>query len=159
MQRRHRRICQRDGRAVLSRVGRYHFGRLGEKGIFILPLDGYNHIGTARNYLCQMNRLTGEAWISEQQKDKTDSPLVTLDLLEPGDTSLSAYLANESGRKYRRDRPTDLDVCALIDNYYVPSLGYGSVYQLSDGQKSRILRDLKFEHRLPEDQIRRGLVL
>lgn len=144
---------------MLSRVGRYHFGRLGEKGILILPLDGYNHIGTARNYLYQMNRLTGEAWISEQQKDKTDSPLVTLDLLEPGDTSLSAYLANESGRKYRRDRPTDLDVCALIDKYYVPSLGYGSVYQLSDGQKSRILRDLKFEHRLPEDQIRRCLVL
>ena len=137
---------------------------MNEQGVFLrssfMELQtAESYYGTARNYLYQMNRLTSDEWIADQQKDREESTPVTLDRLEPEMVPLSEYLANEFGKRYRPDKPTDLDVCKLIDKHYARAAGCGSVYQLPDSLKERIFRELKYEHHLPEDQIRRCLVV
>lgn len=115
------------------------------------------YYGTARNYLYQMNRLTDESWKQEQLQDNTGQP-VTLSMLEKADEkSVAQMLNNEHGRNFRHSGLQDLDVCRLIDNDLLPSLGVPSVYLLTDNQRQRISRLLWAEFRLPEHQIRRCL--
>lgn len=114
------------------------------------------YYGTARNYLYQMNRLTSDEWQKEQLQDTEPSPPVGLADIEPMDT-MDVLLNNERGRNYRPDRPSDMDVCMLIDKDYLPSCGVSSVYLLSEAQKSRIFRELTMDRRLPEQQVRRCL--
>lgn len=117
------------------------------------------YYGTPRNYLYQMNRLTDESWIKEQQKDQAGEP-ITLSVLERVDEkSVAQMLNNEHGRNFSRARLQDMEVCALIDNELLPSYGVRSVYALSTSQKQRIARQLYQEFHLPEAQIRRCLVL
>ena len=116
------------------------------------------YYGSARNYLFQMNRLSGEEWLNEQKQDGNCGDPIGLAEMEPS-YSLESMLKNETGRDYRPDRLTDLDVCGLIDDDFVPCFGASSVYQLTDSQKQRIFKDLKYERHLPEQQIRRCLVL
>lgn len=111
-----------------------------------------------RNYLYQMNRLTDESWSQEQLKDGTGSP-ITLSMVEQADEkSVARMLNNEHGRHFSRSRLQDLDVCRLIDQDLLPAYGVNSVYLLSSAQKARLARQLSYEYRLPEAQIRRCLV-
>lgn len=114
---------------------------------------------TPRNYLFQMNRLTDEDWIREQEKDQTGAP-VTLAVVERADESTVAQLLiNEKGRQFCRSRKQDMDVCRLIDCDFLPGYGARSVYHLTESQKQRIAAQLQNEFRLPEAQIKRCLVL
>ena len=114
---------------------------------------------TPRNFLYQMNRLTDENWIREQDSDHTGKP-ITLDMLEPGyENSITQLLKNENGRQFSRSRLQDMDVCRLIDHDLLPGHGASSVYQLTDSQKQRIARQLQYEYHLPEAQIKRCLVI
>ena len=112
--------------------------------------------GTPRNYLFQMNRLTGDDWIEDQAKDNTGPPL-TLAILENADAdTMEKLLRNETGRYFRPDRLQDLDVCKLIDNDLLKNTA--SVYTISDTHKRRLFRILREEFRLPVAQICRCLV-
>ena len=64
-------------------------------------------------------------------------------------------LKNETGRNYRPDKPTDFDVCRLIDEDFAIGFGVSSVYHLTDSQKQKIYKELRYERHLPEQQIRR----
>ena len=111
-----------------------------------------------RNYLYQMNRLTDDSWIKEQEKDHTGSPLTIYDIERADEHDIAQMLKNESGRYYSRTRMQDLDVCRLIDKDLLPSYGVTSVYLLTESQKRQIARLLYNEYHLPEHQIRRCLV-
>lgn len=114
---------------------------------------------TPRNFLYQMNRLTDEDWIRDQEKDRTGKP-ITLEAVEPGyENRIAQLLQNENARKFSRTRLQDMDVCRLIDRDILPGCGVASVYQLSGSQKQRIARTLFYEHHLPEAQIRRCLAM
>ena len=114
---------------------------------------------TPRNFLYQMNRLTDEDWIRDQEKDRTGKP-ITLEAVEPGyENRIAQLLQNENARKFSRTRLQDMDVCRLIDRDILPGYGVASVYQLSGSQKQRIARTLFYEHHLPEAQIRRCLAM
>lgn len=114
---------------------------------------------TPRNFLYQMNRLTDEDWIRDQEKDRTGKP-ITLEAVEPGyENRIAQLLQNENARKFSRTRLQDMDVCRLIDRDILPGCGVASVYQLSGSQKQRIARMLFYEHHLPEAQIRRCLAM
>ena len=117
------------------------------------------YYGSPRNYLYQMNRLTDESWSREQFSDKTGAPLTIRDIEQADEKSITQMLKNESGRYYNRARMQDLDACRLIDKDLLPSFGATSVYQLTDSQKTQIARVLYHEHHLPEQLIRRCLVL
>lgn len=117
------------------------------------------YYGTPRNYLYQMNRLTDETWIQEQQKDDTGQP-ITLAMVEQADEKTVAQLLNnEHGRTFGRLRLQDLDVCLLIDKDLLPGYGVETVYLLSSTQKVRLAKQLYYDYHLPEAQIRRCLVL
>lgn len=136
--------------------------QMNEKGVFIRRSFmeirlAERYYGSPRNYLYQMNRLTSEDWIQEQQKDQTGAA-ITLKDIEPADEkTIADMLKNESGRNFSRTRLQDLDVCRLIDKDILQ--GAKTVYQLTDSEKKRIGRQLSYEYHLPDHQIRRCLVL
>lgn len=114
---------------------------------------------TPRNFLYQMNRLTDESWIRDQEKDGTGAP-VRLEDIEAGygERDIAAMLRNENGRGFRPDRMQDLDVCHLIDKQLLLTYRASSVYALTETQKRHIARTLYYDFHLPEAQIRRCLV-
>lgn len=115
------------------------------------------YYGSARNYLYQMNRLTDESWKQDQIQDGTGQP-VTLSMLEKADEqTIAQMLNNEHGRNFQHSRLQDPDVCRLIDNELLPSLGVRSVYLLTENQRQRLSMQLLHEFHLPEHQIRRCL--
>ena len=136
--------------------------QMNEKGVFVRRSFmeirlAERYYGSPRNYLYQMNRLTSEDWIQEQQKDQTGAA-ITLKDIEPADEkTLADMLKNESGRNFSRTRLQDLDVCRLIDKDILQ--GAKTVYQLTDSEKKRIGRQLSYDYHLPDHQIRRCLVL
>lgn len=113
---------------------------------------------TPRNFLYQMNRLTDDSWTLEQAKDNTGKPLSLNDIERVDGKSIANMLSNEHGRNYRHDKLQDMDVCRLIDKDLLPSFGVTSVYRLTDSQKRRIARSLRYDYHLPESQICRCLV-
>ena len=140
-----------------------HF-RMNAQGVFLR--DSFMEIrraeqyyATPRNFLYQMNRLTDETWMHDQEQDNTGVP-ITLEMVERADAqTLSQLLNNEYGRSFRRSRLQDMDVCRLLDKEIIPGYGVSSVYQLSFSQKQRIARQLSGEFHLKEAQIRRCLVM
>ena len=115
------------------------------------------YYGSARNYLYQMNRISGDEWLDEQKQDGNGAPPLSLADMEPS-FSVEELLKNETGRNFRPDKLTDLDVCGIIDSDYAPRYGVSSVYHMSEPQKRRILKELKYDRHVPEQQIRRCLV-
>lgn len=122
--------------------------------------DVEHRFGTARSYLFYMNRLSGEEWKREQEKDLSGEQIITLELLEQNACrqSLSEMLRHEHG-KSNYQAMTDLAVCEMLDKQILPSMGRGSVYELSRREKIEIGRFLQNDHLLPDAQLRRCLVL
>ena len=78
---------------------------------------------TPRNYLFQMNKLSDERSIDEQQKEKSTTPLITIEVIEDGtpDFDIEQLLRNEQGR-VNKSMMTDMELCRLIDGFYIPWL-------------------------------------
>ena len=116
--------------------------------------------GTPRNFLFHMNRLSGEEWKREQEKDKEKTTLITIEAIEYGITqqNLEQMLRNEHGRNDYK-KMSDIDLCHLIDKVILPELGVESVYILSRQKKSAIADYLSRKHRLPQAQIQRCLAI
>ena len=76
---------------------------------------------TPRNFLFQMNKLTDERSLEDQKKEQSDTPLITLDVIEKGtpDFDVKRMLVNEQGR-VNKSMMTDQELCSLIDAHYVP---------------------------------------
>jgi hypothetical protein len=112
-----------------------------------------------RNYLYQMNRLTDDSWIQEQLKDNSGKPISLADIEHADERSVAQMLKNENGRNFSHTRMQDLDVCHLIDSDLLRGYGVSSVYQLTGSQRQQLARQLFYDYRLPEQQVRRCLVL
>lgn len=124
-----------------------------------MDINEVEHIfGTPRSFLFYMNRLSGEEWRREQEKDQSSQPPVTLEMMEGAASfqSLSEMLSNEHGRfDYRALK--DMEVCTIIDRDILPSAGYASVYELSANEKQRLVNLLFADYRIPQRQARRCL--
>lgn len=139
--------------------------KMDSSGLFmretVMDISDVEHrFGTARSYLFYMNRLSGEEWKREQDKDLSGEQSITLELLEQNayGQSLSEMLRHEHG-KSNYLAMTDLAVCDMIDMQILPSMGRDSVYELSRREKIEIGRFLQNDHLLPDAQLRRCLVL
>lgn len=128
----------------------------------VVDIADVEHIyGTARSFLYYMNRLSGEEWLREQEKDRLEkTPVITLETIEHGVRfqSIEQMLSHEHGRS-RYQKMTDLDICKLIDQRIVPDLGKQSVYDLSQEEKAFIARRIQSEYHLSDAQIRRCLAM
>lgn len=117
---------------------------------------------TPRSYLYMMNRYSDEKWMKEQLEEDPLRPAVTLDMIEHAslDESVERMRSNEHGR-VDLSSMTDLELCGIIDNEYVPLYGKCSVYHLTDGEKAEMGNKLwsRFRRRVSEKQIRRCLIV
>ena len=115
---------------------------------------------TPRSYLYYMNRLSGEEWAREQEKDNLSAPPVLLADIENCTTErqVRQMLANEHGRS-DYGAISDIMLCELIDRQILPELGIASVYVMSGNEKNALGNRLYSQYRLPESQIRRCLVM
>lgn len=138
--------------------------QMNERGVFVrrsfMELRrAEQFFSTPRNYLYQMNRLSDDSWLKEQLKDNTGAPLTISDIEQADENTVARMLKNEYGRNFDRTRLQDLDVCMLIDRELCRPFGATSAYQLTDSQKMRIARQLKYDFHVPDAQIKRCLVL
>ena len=116
---------------------------------------------TPRSFLYQMNRLSSDDWEREQREDLTQDEPITLARIEPGadPRSITAWLANEKAYHYQKARPTDLEVCGLIDRELMGRHPGKTVYQLDPREKAGMAKELQYDLHLPQSQIRRCLAL
>lgn len=114
--------------------------------------------GSPRNYLFYMNRISGEEWEREQQKD--GSAALTLDKIESGVrmNDVSSMLKNEFGRENYKNM-SDIRLCRLIDNEILPKYGVSTIYQLSVAAKCRIGNDLWKRLHVSRGKIERCLAM
>ena len=84
---------------------------------------------------------------------------IAADIEHADERSVAQMLKNENGRNFSHTRMQDLDVCHLIDSDLLRGYGVSSVYQLTGSQRQQLARQLFYDYRLPEQQVRRCLVL
>lgn len=95
-----------------------------------------------RNFLYQMNRLSGQKEIQEQQNEN-NTPPVTIDKIEAGvpEFDVKKALINEQG-KVNRSILSDIQLCDIIDNKlvkrYFKDSHESSIYLLSERQRANI---------------------
>ena len=113
-----------------------------------------------RSFNWHMTRKSSEEWESEQARDNNGRPPINLSAIENGIqlTSQSEMLIHENGKSNYR-RPSDVDICAEIDNNILPKYNKASVYQLSRQEKQQIAEYLYRALHISESQIKRCLVM
>ena len=99
-----------------------------------------------RNFLFQMNRISGERDLDEQKRENTLPP-VTVELIESGVPGFDAKKAHifEQGR-VDRNRMGDLELCGIIDQRIVPEVSKGgqtaSIYRVPESRRAAIAETL-----------------
>ena len=119
-------------------------------------LDVEHLFSSPRAYQYYMNRLSGEEWKREQEKDNNDQPPVTLSSIEHGVglNALDIMLSNENGRG-DYNAMTDIRLCEFIDQELLPRYCKESVYLLSRTEKEKLGNYLCSKYRLSKGQVAR----
>lgn len=138
---------------------------MSERGVFlresVLDIPQVENLFVSpRAFNWHMTRKSSEEWESEQGRDNNGLPPINLSVIEKGInvTSPGEMLINENGKSNYR-RPSDMDICAEIDNNILPQYGKASVYLLSRREKQQIAEYLYRALHISESQIRRCLVM
>jgi len=140
--------------------------QMNEDGIFLRPSfmeiqKAESYYVTPRSYLYNMNMITDERWLSDQDNDRTDEERITIGTIERGfnQVSINEMLSNEKGFKYDRNRISDIELCRIIDKEMIGRFGASSIYAVSMDNRYRLLRELVYEYRIPEVRARRCLAI
>jgi hypothetical protein len=138
---------------------------MSENGVFlresVLDIPQVENLFVSpRAFNWHMTRKSSEEWELEQGRDNNNLPPINLSVIEKGIniTTLGDMLVNEKGKSNYR-RPSDMDVCAEIDNNILPMYSKDSVYQLSRQEKQQIAEYLYRTLHISECQIKRCLVM
>ena len=88
---------------------------------------------TSKGFIYNMIRKSGTDWENEQKEESPNLKPVTLETIECGcsQEQFEQLKRNESGRP-DKSRMTDLDLCKLIDNVYVPQISKDNSYTIYD---------------------------
>lgn len=135
---------------------------------------------TPQAFLYMMSRRSSEEWRREQEeRDHNAKGAITLEKIEDhsfsyinrghtqnnkteeerdAEKQLSRMLENEKGH-FSPPQITDLTICEIIDNQYVPKFKKGSVYCLSRQEKESIANDVYKKYHPRLSQIRRCLAM
>lgn len=139
--------------------------KMSESGVFlretVLDIPQVENLFvTPRAFNWYMTRKSSEEWEAEQHKDKNGLPPINLVDIEKGVRTDSAekMIVYESGKANYR-KPSDIDICTDIDRNILPKYGKASIYMLTRQEKQNIAEYLYRTLHLPEDQIRRCLVM
>lgn len=107
-----------------------------------------------------MNRLSGEEWAREQQRDQTCLAPITLESIEEGVKfhDINTMLRNEHGRA-NYTAMTDTMLCYEIDNFILPKCGAGSVYKLKSEEREELVEMIRKKYCIPVLQAKRCLAI
>lgn len=136
----------------LSRTGR----PLPETIIDVADLE--HMFASARSYLYYMNRISGEEWEREQEKDNLDATPIKLENIEAGvsGTSIREMLGNENGRG--RDNVTqDISLCEVIDKFVSQKFPGETVYTLCPEEIAKVAHYIDQRVHVFKDQLSRCL--
>ena len=116
---------------------------------------------TPRSFLYNMNRLSGEEWRKDQERDGAGTEPVTLQSMEIGysESEMSRMLKAERGHSFMNMGADDFTLCSVVDNDIVRRFGKLSVYDLSPSQKQKAAEMLCREMRASPSQASRVLAM
>lgn len=126
-----------------------------------------SYYGTPRNYIFQMNKIGDELSRKEQEKERSDTPIITLELIEHGvpGVNIEQLLRNESG-KHDPKMISDIELCELIDGTLLRKYCKNvTIYEASISQRAQLYDMIQkglwaSRHKLTTDeQLRRCLCL
>jgi REP element-mobilizing transposase RayT len=127
----------------------------------VIDVQDFEHqFSTARSFLYYMNRLSGEEWAREQQRDQTCLAPITLESIEEGVKfhDINTMLRNEHGRA-NYTAMTDTMLCYEIDNFILPKYGAGSVYKLKSEEREELVEMIRKKYCIPALQAKRCLAI
>lgn len=116
---------------------------------------------TPRSFLYNMNRLSGEEWKRDQERDGAEGEPVTLMNMETGytETEMSRMLKAERGHSFMNMGTDDFTLCGIVDNELLRRFRKSSVYELSPRQKQMVAETLQYDLKASQKQISRILAL
>lgn len=126
----------------------------------VLDLSDIEHkFGTPRSFLFYMNRLSGEEWKREQEKDNSGKDPISLDIIEKNITlqSLPEMLRYEHGRSDYKNM-TDMELCELVDHNVMKYHSGRTVYELSPIEKQRLVRHICSSTSVSDERVSRCLI-
>lgn len=127
----------------------------------VLDLTDIEHrFVTPRAFLFYLNRLSGEEWRREQEKDHNVGLTVSLEMIERNSTSqsISEMLGHEHGKSDYRS-VTDIELCEFIDKQILPKYGFASVYETPSHLKQKLLNQVVSEKSIKVMRVRRCLLM
>lgn len=116
---------------------------------------------TPRSFLYNMNRLSGEEWRRDQERDGTGIEPVTLQSMEVrySESEVSRMLKAERGHSFMNMGADDFTLCGVVDNDIIRRFGKDSVYELSLLQKRKATEILCHELKASATQASRILAM
>lgn len=121
-----------------------------------------NSFATVQAFNYYMGRKSGTDWMKEQEDENGTAPFslesMEAPLIDPGGVTVAEMLRNEKSR-YVTAPISDLELCKVIDTYYVPRYGKFSVYELAQQEKLEIANILYKDYHAGARQIKRCLVM
>ena len=125
----------------------------------IIDVADLEHLfSTARTYLYYMNRISGEEWEREQEKDRLDTSPIRLENIEAGisGTSIRDMLVNENGRG-RENVIQDMSLCEVIDKFVSQKFPGETVYTLGLDELAKVTSNVSQHYPVSKDQLSRCL--
>jgi len=117
--------------------------------------------GTVQAFNYYMGRKSGDDWIKEQLNENGGAPFtlesVEAAMLSRQTVSVAEMLRNEKARFVAG--VSDLNLCKIIDETYVPMYERKSVYHLKNQERADIANKLYSEYHAGVKQIRRCLIM
>ena len=139
--------------------------KMAESGVFlretVLDIPQVENLFVSpRAYNYYMSRRSSKEWESEQEKDGSILPPITLNAIESGIRlhTTERMLIFENG-KYDYRNTSDIDICTELNNMIQKRFGKPSVYCLSQQEQNTIANELSRNRHIGEAQIRRCLAM
>lgn len=159
-------LTQDQIKAVLPRRAAFKpTWKMGVDGVFfpetVVDVEAVeNAFGTVQAFNYYMGRKSGEDWLQEQEKENGTSPFSLESIETPMLTRISVaeMLRNEKAR-FVTAPISDLELCKVIDEIYVPMYERKSVYHLKRQEKVDIANELYKKYHAGINQIKRCLVM
>lgn len=121
-----------------------------------------NAFSTVQTFNYYMGRKSGEDWKKEQAEENDLDPFTLNNMEKPflqkENVSVADLLRNEKSR-FTTAPITDLELCSIIDEQYVPKYDRLSVYHLKRQEKNDIANELNKQYHANRQQIIRCLVM
>ncbi len=106
-----------------------------------------NIFGSYNAFQYLTHRKNYREWMNAQLAESSDTPIVNLSSIEPLLEKEDVMKIENSGNKWMKERDlTDIEVCRMIDGYYLPRLRKQSYVQLNNSECERIMKDIMAKH-------------